>query len=72
METIIYNAALERISANFPNGNLISLPDAAAYLGVDKRTLEARRDFPIIRLGNKPVVAKERLAFWLAVSEGKG
>lgn len=70
MENIIYNTACKRLEARFPKGNLIPLPDVAEYLGVDKRTLEARKDFPIIRLGSKGVVAKERLAFWLANSEG--
>lgn len=70
MEPIIYNAACERLETRFPNGDLIPLKEAADYLGVDRRTLEARKDFPIIRFGSKGVVAKERLAFWLANAEG--
>lgn len=66
MENIVYNMAYEKIADRFPGTGLIPLPDVADYLDVDKRTLEARKDFPIIRLGSKPVVARERLAFWLA------
>lgn len=70
MENTVYNKAWERLEVHFPTGDLIPVKEAADYLGVDKRTLEARKDFPIIRLGSKGVVAKERLAFWLANAEG--
>ena len=69
-DNTVYNTALERLEARFPHGNLIPVKDAADYLGVDQRTLTARKDFPIIRLGTKGVVAKERLAFWQAHTEG--
>ena len=36
----IYNAALERITKRFPDGNMVPLRQAAKYLGVDYRTLE--------------------------------
>ncbi len=68
-DNTVYNTALERLEARFPHGNLIPVKDAADYLGVDQRTLTARKDFPI-RLGTKGVVAKERLAFWQAHTEG--
>lgn len=74
MNNIVYNKAWERLEAHFPNGNLIPVKDAADYLGVDHRTLEARKDFPVIRLpcrgGSKGMISKERLAYWLANAEG--
>lgn len=69
-DNIIFNTALERLETRFPNRNLIPIKDAAEYLGVDVRTLKARKDFPVLHFGCKGFVAKEPLAKWLAYAEG--
>jgi len=67
----VFNKEVELLQKAFPGGHLIKLQEAADYCGCDMRTLEARRDFPLIRLGNKGVVSLTNLAMWLTVTRGK-
>ena len=44
---------------------MIPLQEAAAYVGADKRTLMARRDFPLKKIGRCYRVPLVALARWL-------
>ena len=72
VDNLVFNTNLERLTARFPDGDLIGIKDAAAFCGCDYRTLEARKDFPVIRLGASPRVPLARFARWLSEAEGRG
>lgn len=72
MDNIVYNTNLELLQARFPEGQLLGLREVADYVGCDYRTLEARKDFPIVRMGKSPRVPRARLAKWLTEAEGRG
>lgn len=65
MNNIVFNKNCEKLREAFPGGEVISLADAAAFCGVDARTLEARKDFPLMRMGSHKTVAQTALANWL-------
>mgnify|MGYP000039997885 CR=1 FL=1 len=72
MDTKLLNAEIAQLREEFPNGHLIGIMDAARYCGVDYRTLEARKDFPIIRLGKRSVVNLTNFAQFLISTRGRG
>lgn len=57
---------LERITEKFPDRELILVGEAADFLGCDKRTLFARKDFPLKRIGRRYYFASVALARWLS------
>ncbi len=72
MDNVVFNTNLELLNARFPTGQLLELREVAEYIGCDYRTLEARKDFPIVKMGRSPRVPRVRLARWLTEVEGKG
>ena len=62
-----FHEQLEAIYEHFGNEPaLISLDKAAAYVGVDKRTLLEDRSFPVKNIGRCYRVPLVALARWLA------
>ena len=57
MEKPDYRAHIERLSERFPGRELITLRDAAAYIGIDPRTLLRSRTFPLKEMGTGKRVA---------------
>lgn len=51
----------------FPGKEVITMPEASRYLGVDRRRLIADETFPKRLLGNNYVVVLVNFARWLAV-----
>lgn len=62
-----YTAQREALRDRFGTAALISLNDAAAYLGVDRRTLLKDRSFPVRKVGTQYRVPLVGLARWLDV-----
>lgn len=67
MEKATFHAQLTALREKFPEGELIFLKDAAAYIGCNYRTLQADRTFPIKKIGRFYMVSIINLARWLAV-----
>lgn len=51
------------------NGKSIDLKTAAAEVGLDPRTLQGMRNFPMIRIGRTYRVRLDSLAKWMAERE---
>ena len=67
MEKATFHAQLTALREKFPEGELICLKDAAQYVGIDYRTLQGDRTFPMKKMGRKYMVSVINLARWLAV-----
>lgn len=61
-----YRDHCERLYVRFGNVELISLAEAATYLGVDTRTLQRDKSFPLRKVGRQSKVSIINLARWLA------
>ena len=57
---------LESLRAYFPGKEMVSVPEAARYLGTTKESLFADDTFPILRLGKQSRVVLVNMAGWLA------
>ena len=67
MEKSAYHDHLTRLREKFPGQETINLKDAASYCGIDYRTLQAEKSFPVKRLGARLyIVPIINLARWLA------
>ena len=67
MERETYRLNLERVTADFPDQTMIYITDAARYLKVNIRTLQADQSFIKLckNIGKKTVVIScENLAYW--------
>jgi hypothetical protein len=61
-----YRENLEELRARFPGRETISVPEAAAYLGVTKERLFADETFPKRPIGKQTSVVLVNFARWLA------
>ena len=70
MEKAAYRDVLERLDAVFPDRDILTIGEVAAYMHQDRRTLLADRAFPVIekqrRKGATVHVHKAALARYLA------
>ena len=58
---------LESLRERFPGREQISIPEAAAYLGVTKERIVSDETFPKRTLGKNTIVVLVNFARWLAV-----
>lgn len=65
-EKATYRDNLEELRSRFPGRELISVPDAARYLGVTKERLLGDPTFPICFLGQQRSVVLVNMARWLS------
>lgn len=63
-----YYDNLARIKERFPNTELIPLREAASFLGIDPRSLQDCRDFPLKKVCKRYYVAAVAFARWLSSS----
>jgi|GEM_PF-497911 hypothetical protein len=61
-----YRDNLASLRERFPSGEMISVPEAAKYLGVAKRRLLADDTFPTRPLGKQNGVILVNFAKWLS------
>ena len=47
----------------------VSLEPVAKWLGINRRTIISKRDFPLKKLGNKYFIMKTALASWMTKSD---
>lgn len=69
MNNAIFNKNVELLQGQFTE-QFIPLRAAASYYGCDYRTLEARKDFPLVRMGRTPGVNLVQFAAWLTEAQG--
>ncbi len=68
-----YYDNLARITERFKGTELIPLREAADFLGVDPRSLQDCRDFPLKKVCRRYYVASVAFARWMSTSlEQKG
>lgn len=65
-EKELFRENLTALSNQFGNKEIISLADAARYIGKDARTLKKLAGFPCEPNGNRYIVRVRRLASWLS------
>jgi len=69
IQTEQYRDQLDRLSARFPNREAISITEASAVLGVNRRSLLSNKTFPAKRpcgkRNGKIVVPLVSLAHWM-------
>lgn len=62
-----YRDILERLIVRFPNREAITLTEASAVLGTDKRVLLNDKRFPAVKVGERRYcISIVRLARWMA------
>lgn len=61
-----YRDNLEELRARFPGREVISVPEAAGYLGVTKERIFGDETFPRRTLGKQTSVVLVNFARWLA------
>lgn len=65
-EKELYRENLSALFERFGNKEIISLTDAARYIGVKQQTLRKIKGFPCEKNGNRYIVRVRRLASWLS------
>ncbi len=64
MDNAVFNKNVSMLQERFQK-QFIPIDEAADYVGPDKRTLAARKDFPLVSMGNRKGVFLVRFAEWL-------
>lgn len=64
MDNAVFNKNVSMLQERFQK-QFIPIEEAADYVGPDKRTLAAMKDFPLVSVGNRKGVFLARLAEWL-------
>lgn len=62
-----YRDNLAALRERFPERETITVPEAAAYLGVTKERLLGDKTFPVRPCGKQRMVVLVNMARWLAV-----
>ena len=65
-EKELFRENLARLDTAFPGQELIPVKKAAAYLGLDVRTIINKKDLPKKRAGKFWMIPKTGLASWLS------
>jgi hypothetical protein len=65
-EKELYRENLVRLDAAFPGKEMLTLKEAADYVGLWAGTLRDSKSFPKIKVNRNYMVPKTRLASWLA------
>ena len=68
MDVVTYDKNLEKIYDEFGRVALVPLLCAAKFVGVDKRTLQRAKGFPVKKVRGRYYVGTVQLARWLSVS----
>ena len=66
MDAVTYDKNLEKIYDEFGRVALVPLLGAAKFVGVDWRTLQKDRGFPMKKIGGRYYVGTVQLARWLS------
>ena len=64
----LYRTHLDEFKAQYP-GKVIDLKTAAAEVGLDPRTVQSLKGFPMIKYGRTYRVRLDSLAMWMAKRE---